>query len=182
MNSWVFSLDSKVSSIEDDSGILVDPFTEAILNATKGNNWEAFIHQGLKDLVSFPIVNEKPFESKTKYSFKERSQPNGTHVVYFKGAPEILLNKSKYIFQQGKSVILEEEMQLKLTQILQEMASNGFRMIAFAQKEKTLEEFVEEELVFTGMMAFEDSIREEVLNSIQICQRAGIKVKVKLIL
>ncbi|MDP3027189.1 MAG: cation-translocating P-type ATPase, partial [Nanoarchaeota archaeon] len=60
-----------------------------------------------------------------------------------------------------------------------EMTSDCLRTLAFAYKQvKTLsKDHFEEELIFLGLVGMEDPPREEVKESILLCMKAGIKVK-----
>lgn len=174
LTSWVCSLDIKLTSLEEGNGILGDPFTDAVFEATQGKEWKSFRDESIQQLDQQNVIKEQPFEAKTKFSSKERIHPinEKIHQIFFKGAPEILLNQSKFIFHKGNREELGEGLKIKLNQALEEMTNQGLRVIGFALEETNIEG-----KAFIGMMAFEDSIRD-VSKEIQACQKAGIKVKV----
>ena len=99
-----------------------------------------------------------------------QSSPDSALHVYCKGAPEAVFKLCKLsdeeISQHGK--------------IMNEMAENGYRMLAAAncnfsptELPSNQEDF---QFNFVGIVAFEDPIRKEVPKAIQECNKAGIKV------
>jgi len=144
----------------------------------------AFLALGYKvgmskdSLQSSEIVGAIPYESQEKYSavfFEEN------HVVHcaVKGSPEKILDFCDGMIIGDK--IRPVDKQLILNQN-EELAKEGFRVIAVATGIN--EGFVRKDtyglndvpkLVFMGLIGFVDPIRDDIIDAIQTCKKAGIK-------
>lgn len=100
-------------------------------------------------------------------------------VVYAKGAPEVILAKCKKL-QKGVGV---RKMTAKDRTIIsaehEKMTQAAYRTIAIAYRNADPEdkEGLDENLVFLGLAAMEDPPREEAAESLKVCERASIAVK-----
>ena len=122
------------------------------LQESKGDNYN-LLRQ------TYKIVSRIPFDSKNKY-MSSTFDINGKRVTYYKGAPEIIIEKCSLPIKE-KSKILKE---------IKEYQKEGKRAIAFLSE-------VEGEIVFDGYALISDSVRREVYSSVLQCKNAGIKVK-----
>ncbi len=122
------------------------------------------------------ILKRIPYESENGYSavFYET---NGKTYVTVKGALEKVLAFSKYM-NTNKTKINKELIQEQNNHL----ASLGYRLIAVASGEikiKTPTKYdlsLVKDLIYKGLVAFQDPIREDAKNSIKECLNAGIKV------
>ena len=124
----------------------------------------------------FSVLHEIPFNSIRKMMTIIVNE-NGLKS-YTKGAPEILINKCKYIKINGKIEIFSEELKQKVKKANDEMTSKALRVIGFSYK--TFNEFkpndtMEEDMVFLGLAGLLDKPRPEVKTSIEKCFKAGLK-------
>lgn len=105
------------------------------------------------------------FTSETKYMVTE-NRYDGEVFLNMKGAPEIVLEMCE----------LDQEERIRILAEIDEWAAEGLRLLGFAYSS---EGAVEDKQGFTwnGIVGMEDPIREGVLESVQIAQKAGIKVK-----
>ena len=131
-------------------------------------------HKAGADLTTVTKVGEIPYESENKYSavFYEK---DGETYCTVKGSLEVIKTFCKDINLIPDSLdsgILEKQNE--------EMASNGYRVIALANgKIDKASEYNETNingLTFMGMVAFIDPTRKEAVSSIKECRSAGIKV------
>lgn len=99
--------------------------------------------------------------------------------LYVKGAPDILIERSTSIFLNGQETPLTTEMKEELKKTIQELASQGLRVLGAAyrsmDKETAIDSSMENELVFVGLAAMRDPPRTEAKEAIQKCLKAGIK-------
>lgn len=160
---------------------------EAHLEKIK-NNYEyfgdsidiAFLALGMKlkvDTENSNIIDSIPYESENKYSAAIYMEDNKTYCTA-KGSFEKIISFCKDMKKNDRYVKLDEEL---LKNQNKELASDGYRVIAIAQKEikytdDTDKEKYLEEMHFIGLIAFIDPIRKEALKAIDECKTAGIKV------
>jgi Ca2+-transporting ATPase len=130
----------------------------------------------------YPRIGEIPFESERKAMSTIHKTPDGKEVAYVKGAAEVILNLSKFIYSDGQIRELTDKEKEEILKINQEMASEALRVLAVAYKElpnaykEYTPEKVENNLVFVGLVGMLDPPREEAISAVQKCKKAGIKV------
>jgi len=108
--------------------------------------------------------------------------PEGKLFAYVKGAPEILLDLSKHIVDEGILEIGEEDLKEKHAE-MKSMAADALRVLGMAYRELPddydLENLdvkeLERELTFVGMQGMIDPARDEVPDAIRVAQLAGIR-------
>ena len=136
-----------------------------------------------KDMEAlYPRVHEVPFTSERKRMTTVHKTPEGTLVAYVKGAPELILERSTHILQDGQADKLSAKEGKTILKTNEKMASDALRVLGIAYKdlpndnlEKVEEESVENGLVFLGLMGMIDPPREEAKEANLKCQQAGIK-------
>ena len=107
--------------------------------------------------LQFTRKEEIPFSSERKImSILCKEKKN--NYIYSKGAPEILINRCKFIQKGDKVIELDKKETKKILDFNKELASKKLRVIAFAYKETTSfkKSHFEEELTFLGFAALED--------------------------
>jgi P-type Ca2+ transporter type 2C len=125
------------------------------------------------------ILGEIPFESENKFSAKIYRENHSYHVAS-KGAPEVIIPMCGKMSKSGKLTKINEKELKKKTN---ELAAEGYRVIAFAQgKIKKMEDYENlgkddlPELNFLGLAGFIDPLRADVADAINKCKKAGVKV------
>ncbi|MFN3996603.1 cation-translocating P-type ATPase [Algoriphagus sp.] len=122
---------------------------------------------------NFPVLGQIPYESERKFSGAFYQVGSD---IYFgaKGALETILKFCGSKSQEDVSNILKHA---------DELASNGYRVLAFAEGSSTRFESKEEysetdipDLEFLGLVCFIDPLRFEAKDSVEKCKKAGIKV------
>jgi len=128
--------------------------------------------------LHFIRKEEMPFSSERKM-MSVLCMEKQNNFVCSKGAPEILIDKCKFIQKKGKIIKLDRNEKEKILQSNNKFTSQSFRVLALAYKHTaSLEkDHFEQNLVFLGLVALEDSPREEVKPALKLCRDAGIKVK-----
>lgn len=118
--------------------------------------------------IEFDLLGEIPYESENKFS-AAFYQMKGKKYCTVKGATEKILTFCKSINQE--EIMRQNE----------ELAKEGYRVIALAKKEiknfdreKEYQEKDLKDLEFLGFVAFIDPIRSEVVGAIKECSKAGI--------
>lgn len=112
---------------------------------------------------------------------------DGKLLVYVKGAPEAILNKSKYIWENNKTRRITKEDREFYRQYYKKSAKSAMRNLAYAYrvlptKKWSLEEWpmekVEENFIFMGIVSMIDPLREAVPEAMKIARQAHVKVSV----
>ncbi len=105
---------------------------------------------------------EIPFDSDSKFMATKHN-----NFDYYKGAPEIILEKcTNIIIDNKKRRILPKDRE-KILEANKEMATSALRVLAMAVKEG-------KEMYFLGLMGMIDPPKEGVKESLEKCQTAGI--------
>ncbi|MFO7622520.1 MAG: HAD-IC family P-type ATPase [Bacteroidales bacterium] len=125
------------------------------------------------------FIDKIPYESERKFS-ASFCEKNEVVNIGMKGAVETLLDFCASMIHGDKVVDIDRELILRQSE---EMASRGYRVLAFAggrnEKYEKKEAFEDEDipsLVFYGMVCFIDPLRPEARESVSKCKKAGIKV------
>ncbi|MDD5702857.1 MAG: HAD-IC family P-type ATPase, partial [Dehalococcoidales bacterium] len=121
-------------------------------------------------------LDEIPFESDRMYMATLHKNGN-SNLLYFKGSPEVILKMCRYRLSDNGQ---EEIDAAKILNKAEELAEKGLRLLAVARKEVPLTRTMIEsrdtrELVFLGLQGMIDPPREEVIEAIRKCKRAGIR-------
>lgn len=125
-----------------------------------------------------PILFEVPFDSERKAMSVVVGTPDGSAVVYTKGAPEVVLAMCSAIRWEGRVEFLTEGHRQAVLRANTEMASRALRVLALAYRPGIAPAEgpgVERELVFAGLAGLMDPPREEVKDAIRTCRTAGIR-------
>ncbi len=131
---------------------------------------------------SFPRLDAIPFESEHQYMATLHATPDGpSRRIYMKGSLEGLLPRCQDAYGEGgptvplvPSTILAEA---------EELAAKGLRVLAFARKnvpastQSITHEDVSSGLTFLGLQGMIDPPRQEAIEAVHACRRAGIQVK-----
>ncbi len=129
----------------------------------------------------YPRLDEIPFQSEKLYMATMHHRDGG-RVAYVKGAPEKILSLSRYQYQGGNIVPLDDAGFQAVLQANDAMAREAMRVIATAyvdlpaDMEDLEEEDIRGNLVLVGLSGMADPPREEAKEAIKLCRDAGIKV------
>ncbi|MDR3222725.1 MAG: calcium-translocating P-type ATPase, PMCA-type [Methanobrevibacter sp.] len=163
------------ASIKDGKGI-GDPTDVAVLNYGLNNGYEK-----LEFEKTYPRIKEHTLDSVRKRMTTVHKV--GEKLYFFsKGAPEIILEKSKYLDNDGTIEIINDESRNKILTDIKEMTNSALRVLGLAYREVDYNfdlddpDLVESELIFVGLLGMMDPPREEAKNAVKSCKTAGIKV------
>lgn len=128
--------------------------------------------------VQTPVLNEISFSSERKMMTVVTK-----HQSYSKGAPEVLLEKCKFIYLNGEIRELDEEQRDLILEANSKFANSALRVLGFAYKDFNHISFedhkihdFETELIWLGLQAMIDPPRKEAKQAIQECKSAGIRI------
>ena len=121
----------------------------------------------------------QPFSSENKYmtviakNESANTFPVGTSINFTKGDPLKISEKCQYMYRNGKAVKMTEEDRKEVHAINDEMASEGYRILAVScsgPKDDTL--------MLLGLAIMYDPPKDGVFEAVLDCHRAGIKITV----
>lgn len=142
-----------------------DPTEIALLEFAKKNN----------RLVKYKRVSEIPFDSIRKRMTTVNKIKN--YIVYTKGAVDTVLPLCNKILDGNKIKNLTYEEIDKIYDLCNQASKRAMRVLAFAYKTiDDLENDLESDLIFIGVVCMIDPPRNEVKKAIETCHKAGIKV------
>ena len=116
---------------------------------------------------SAKVVSQQPFSTLTKYMLTVVEQPDGSRTHYYKGAPELLLERC----QQIAGGVTRTEVET----LLASYQAKAMRTLGFAHAEERNGEVGP--LTFEGIVGIADPIRPDVAEAIRQCKDdAGVRV------
>ena len=125
-----------------------------------------------KILKEFPRLGEIPFDSQLMYmaTLHQNTLEKNKNLILIKGAPEKIINFCK----------LSEKNKKEIQKDFEKMTAKGFRVLGIAQKNidsriKDISETDLFDLEFKGLIALKDPLREQAKETIEECQKAGIR-------
>lgn len=134
-------------------------------------------------LKSEPKIWEKQFNSESKFMATLHRQDNN-FILYEKGAPEVLLAKSKRYYENDKEVQLSAEHMEKIGDVFRQLTERGFRVIGVAWRKISSEEIdtekmdwekIDNDLTFVGLIALKDPLRPDAKEAIVEARKAGLR-------
>lgn len=121
-------------------------------------------------------VFDIPFDS-TRKMMSVIVKENDREICYIKGAPERIIEKSNYIYEDGIVKPLTYQKKKLISSSLEAMSSRALRCIGAAYKVDGLvkNEKLENDLIFIGLAGSIDPPRAEARDAVLKCKLAGIK-------
>jgi len=126
--------------------------------------------QPMREYAEWPRLDEIPFESEHRFMATLHHAPDGSHVVFVKGAPERVLEMCELEPGPWQARI-------------EALAGQGMRVLALARRavdaaQETLG-FADVRAGFTllGLVGIIDPPRDEAIEAVRRCREAGIRVK-----
>ncbi|MGL4572311.1 MAG: cation-translocating P-type ATPase [Clostridium sp.] len=156
-----------------DKGATGDPTEVALLDV--GVRFNLF-----KDDLNtkYQRVDEVPFDSDRKLMSTLNKYESGFRV-HTKGAIDSLFTICNSILLNGEIIPLTTEMKEMLLSKANSMSDDALRVLGAAYKDLPSKDIavdkIEDSLVFVGLMGMIDPPREEVKDSISLCNKAGIR-------
>jgi Ca2+-transporting ATPase len=147
------------------------------------------------ELAAYPRIAEIPFTSERKRHATvhvDRKHAGRLHV-FVKGAPEVLLEKSRHLWEGGAVVALSESRRAELGRQNELLAAQALRVLAVAARDVSaadlgidpqdaaagrhveLPDSIEDDLVLLGLVGMIDPPRAEAKEAVAVAKRAHIR-------
>ena len=129
----------------------------------------------------YPRVGEVPFSSERKRMTTVHSTPDGSRIVYCKGAPETILERCTRVHGADSIEKMTKQRKQEIQRANEAMASDALRVLGIAYREIQVddaahgEEALEKNLIFLGLLGMIDPPREEAKAAVRVCEDVGIK-------
>jgi len=125
-------------------------------------------------------IGEVPFDSSRK-RMTTIHEFDGGRVAYMKGGADVVFALCTSALIHGETVPMSDDLRARLQQINADLASSGYRTLAFACREldagePSEGEALERDMTYVGVICLLDPPRAEAAAAIDECHRAGIKV------
>lgn len=130
----------------------------------------------------YPRLFEIPLDSNRK-RMTTVNDFKGDKYVLVKGAPEIIIDLCSRIENEGEIRKITQSDRDRILDDLKGMTVKALRVLAFAYKKMSVEDDIsdkdnlEQDLIFAGLVGMMDPPRKEAKEAVEICKKAGIKVK-----
>lgn len=179
LRAGILCNDASIKKIDGQWNVVGDPTEGAlVVSAMKaGLTKESLLRE-------YPRIDLIPFESEHQYMATLHSDiKTGEKIVYMKGSVESVIRLCNC---QGTVTGYTEKPSMTADEILivaDSMASRGLRVLAFAsmKPDRSMTHITHDDLkkgvTFLGLQAMIDPPREEAINAVNVCKKAGIKVK-----
>jgi P-type Ca2+ transporter type 2C len=177
---------------------------QAVGDPTEGALVMTAAHMGLSKAKleqSLPRITEQPFDAERKRMTTLHKLPplteampkalklivsgllglgEASHIVFTKGGVGSLLAVTSRVLVNGQAVPLDQTWHQKIVAGNDQLAGNGMRVLGVAFRPVSaatidVEDELEQNLIFIGMIGLIDPIRLEVKDAILTCQEAGIR-------
>jgi Ca2+-transporting ATPase len=130
--------------------------------------------------IGAPRIAELPFSSERKRMATVHRMPDGRHLAFVKGAPEILLERCVSERRRNQHLPLTDDTRIQIRGAGEMMAKDALRVLALAYKEVRVdalhdEETVERGLTFLGLIGMMDPPRDEAKEAVSICRQVHIR-------
>ncbi|OGH69594.1 MAG: hypothetical protein A3C90_04150, partial [Candidatus Magasanikbacteria bacterium RIFCSPHIGHO2_02_FULL_51_14] len=160
-------------------GLAPQFFGDTTETALAETAWHAGLRKNELDDV-FRRVHELPFDSRKKY-MATLNHVDHEARLHVKGAPEVLLKRSAFFEKNGKRHELSEHQREWFFKAQESLAGEGLRVLALAYGaaepgQNELSDKNVHDLVFVGLLALSDPLREDVPETLGLARNAGIHV------
>ncbi len=179
------------ASLQEDNGtwtILGDPTEGALLPlAAKVGYWQDHWSQQLPRRAEIPFSSDRKRMSIACECPPKTSiplLPTPSYLLLTKGSPELTLERCTTVQVGPEPQPLTPELRDKILEQNKQLASRGLRVLGFAYRPLTelrdsdlsdLDESLEQELIWLGLVGMLDAPRPEVREAVAKCRQAGIR-------
>ncbi|MCF8001896.1 MAG: HAD-IC family P-type ATPase [Halanaerobiales bacterium] len=174
LKAATLSSNAAISQEDDLWKVVGDPTEGALVTAANKAN----ISKVEMEEKDYNRMDEIPFTSEKKFMAVSYIEPEDKEYIYFKGAPNVVLDKCDKYLNNNTIEDLNQKTKEKFADINHKMGREGLRVLGVAYKEKEkddINEDIEENLIFLGFAGIMDPPRSDVKESIATAKKAGVR-------
>ncbi|MBE4703945.1 HAD-IC family P-type ATPase [Spiroplasma platyhelix] len=135
--------------------------------------YKKFSHQF--DAHSIKLINEVQFDHETKISSVLIKEGNVSKQIT-KGSVTEMLNIISKVVIDDQIFALDENFKSKINKLISNLNTKGFRVIIVASKQTS--EIVHNDLIFEGIISFEDKLKPDIKDVLKVIYESGIDLKI----
>ncbi|MEN8252328.1 MAG: HAD-IC family P-type ATPase, partial [Patescibacteria group bacterium] len=131
------------------------------------------------------LIHEELFRSEKKYAIRVHEIEDGKVRIMMLGAPEQMFKRITHIDINDVKVLLDEQGKQGLENTFEKITKKGLRVLACGEKVLTKEKYdkldkakMYEDMTIVGYVALKDPLRDDVEESLNRAEIAGIKLVV----
>ena len=131
--------------------------------------------------LAAPRIGELPFSSERKRMTTVHRMPDGRHLAFVKGAPEVLLERCVSAQHHDRQQPLTDATRAQILAVNENMAKDALRVLAIAYKEVRADEPIDDEetvergLTLLGLIGMMDPPRDEAKEAVKVCRQVHIR-------
>ena len=167
--------DAKVTHADGIHAVLGDPTEGALIVVAEKAGYEEEVLE-----AEFPRIQEQPFDSATKRMATVHQTPEGGRIMFVKGSPAVLLEASSSQVCASGVTPLSSDDRARWKELNADLAGAALRVLALAYRDVPENQTENDtaatnDLVFVGLVAMTDPLREAARDAIATCRDAGIR-------
>jgi Ca2+-transporting ATPase len=131
----------------------------------------------------FPIIEKELFNSQKKYALRVHAIADDKVHIMMLGAPEQVLKRVSHVDVNDVRMPINSDEGIKLKQTFEKLTSKGLRVLACSERILTRETFDRlskkeryNSMSLVGYIALKDPLRDDVEESLNKAERAGIRL------
>jgi len=131
--------------------------------------------------LAAPRIGELPFSSERKRMTTVHRMPDGRHLAFVKGAPEVLLERCVSVQHHDRQQPLTDAARAQILAVNEQMAKDALRVLAIAYREVRTDEPLDDEettergLTLLGLIGMMDPPRDEAKEAVRVCRQVHIR-------
>jgi P-type Mg2+ transporter len=160
-----------------------NPFKKAVLKKASINPLDmAILKHDHPNVQKYSKIDEIPFDFERRRSSVVVDR-NEIHLLITKGAPEYVMKVCSTYDNDGKFLVLNDEIRKQCDSMFSSLSQQGYRVLAVAYRkvkntQTSYHAHDEKEMVFAGFLAFNDPPLNGISTVIKELHQQGVKVKI----
>lgn len=169
IKGFVLCNDASISSDGEEIG---DPTETALLSFGLTNDAEKYAKSTVEE--THERVAELAFDSDRKLMTTVHTAERHKTIAFTKGSTDAILPRCTKIMENGTIRTITEQDKAEIMDAMTVMSNEALRVLSLAVR-YDVEKAIEEDLIYLGMVGMIDPERPEVVESIKVFNRAGVK-------